>query len=80
MSYQRDDLMHNLGLQSGAIMQYSRMVWSTFSPRLPGVVKASLDGLEHFFHICPFGRGGGGVSSYLGNAHIEPTHFEKGSP
>ena len=54
------------------------MVRPTFSPRLPGGVKACQDGLEYFFfsifaHLTE-GRGG-----YLGNAHIEPTNFKKGA-
>ena len=32
-----------------------------------------------FSHVCWFDRGRG-VLSYLGNAHIEPTHFKKGVP
>ena len=32
-----------------------------------------------FFHDRAFDRGGG-VKSYLGNVHIEPTHFKKGLP
>ena len=31
-----------------------------------------------FFYVCPFDRGGVGVLSFLGNAHLEPTYFKKG--
>ena len=38
------------------------------------------DGLRHFFSTFSRLTEGGGVKIYLGNAHIEPTHFEKGLP
>ena len=37
------------------------MVWGTVFPRLPGGARACQDGLGHFFHVCPFDRGGGGL-------------------
>ena len=40
--------------------------------------RACQDGLEPFFHVCPFDRGGG-VLSDLGNGHIDQTHFKKGA-
>ena len=50
-----------------------------FFPHLPGGVRACQDGLWHFFFtFARFTEGGGW--SYLGNAHIEQTHFKMGLP
>ena len=51
-----------------------------FFPRLPGGVRACQDGLGHFFPRLPVWQRGWGVKSYLGNFHIELTHFKKGLP
>ena len=52
-----------------------------FFPTLPEGVRACQDGLEHFFSmVARLTEGGGGGLKLLGNAHIEPKHFEKGLP
>ena len=56
----------------------ARMVWGIFFPRLPGGVKACQDGLGHFFHVCPFDRGGVGLKLF-GQCPYRTNTFQKGA-
>ena len=66
------------------MQRLARMVWGTSFPTFAQWCK----GLPQWFGALPFStfarftEGGGGklLFGYLGNAHIEPTHFKKGLP
>ena len=47
--------------------------------RKGGGVKTGEDGFGHFFHVCPFDRGGRG-SKAIWALPIEPTHSNRGFP
>ena len=54
------------------------MVWGTFFPTLPGGVRACQGGLGHFFHVCLFDRGRGGLKLFGQCPHRTNT-FQKGA-
>ena len=54
------------------------MVWYTFSPTLPGGVRAYQDGLGNSFLRLPVWQRGG--SKAIWAMPIKPTHFKKGLP